>query len=73
MAEYKGFSKRAWFHTCFWLPVFGYFMLLVMPDLELRKQNKEIIELQKQLLIEAKISNHVSVEKDEDVPDPFAK
>jgi len=76
LAEHKGFSKRAWFHACFWLPPFGYLMVIAMLDLKLQQQNADMIELQKQLLAAINRNNCVpSADTDTDaatdVPDPF--
>ena len=36
IAADKGYPKRKWFHMCFWLGIFGYLLVIAMPDLNLR-------------------------------------
>lgn len=53
----KGYSQKRWFHACFWLPGITYILVAALPDMELRRQNDEMIELQKQLLAAINSSN----------------
>lgn len=50
MAEKKGYEKRKWFHMCFWLGLPAYLIVIAMPDLKIRKQNEEMIQLQKEMV-----------------------
>ncbi len=72
IAAEKGYSKRGWFHACFWLPLITYILIAAMPDMELRKQNEEMIELQKELLV-AITGGKCAPSTDTDVPDPFTE
>lgn len=77
IAADKGYSQRRWFHACFWLPVVTYVLVAALPDMELRRQNEEMIALQKQLLVAITGDNRVPSVADDtddtDVPDPFTK
>lgn len=47
VAELKGHDAKnlhifAW---CFWFPIFGYLYVIALPDLNLQKQNEEIVNL----------------------------
>lgn len=55
----KGYSQKRWFHACFWLPGITYILVAALPDMELRRQNDEMIELQKQLLAAINGSNRI--------------
>ena len=50
IAAEKGYSQRKWFHACFWLPVVTYVLVAALPDMEQRRQNEEMMDIQKQLL-----------------------
>lgn len=49
-AEQKGHSERTFFHLCFWLGIYGYLVVLALPDLKLRSQNDQMIMLQTKLV-----------------------
>ena len=56
----KGYSQGTWFIACFLLPGVAYVLLIALPDMKLRKQNEEMIELQKQLLFAITGENYES-------------
>lgn len=50
LAEAKMHSKRAYFHLCFWLGLFGYLLVAALPDDKLRMQSEKLIILQERML-----------------------
>lgn len=66
----KGYSQRRWFHACFWLPGITYLLVAALPDMELRRQNEEMIKLQKQFL--ASINGN-KYDPSDDVPNPITE
>lgn len=40
IAKDKGYNKRTWFHMCFWLGLIAYLLVLGMPDLVQREQQR---------------------------------
>ena len=44
IAESKGYDRRAYFHWCFWTGLWGYLMVLALPDLMVREQNRELLK-----------------------------
>ena len=43
MAEAKGYSRRRYWHICFWLGIVGFLIVIAMPDLKAREQRERLI------------------------------
>jgi len=50
VAEDKGYSKRKFFHMCFWLAPIPYIIVAALPDMRMRAQNEQLIGLQTKML-----------------------
>lgn len=72
IASDKGYSQITWFIACFLLPGVAYLLLIALPDTKLRKQNEEMIELQKRLLVAITGENYAP-SSTPDLPEPIAE